>query len=69
MNEDEVIELRRKEMHLVMIKVAEKDKVAAFDVLLNSPFPMIGYSGEEYRVSELALRILDKEGIEYEVKK
>ena len=69
MNEDEYIELRKKEMHLVMIKVAEKDKVEAFNVLLNSPFPMTGFSNEEYRVSELALRILDKKGIEYWVLK
>lgn len=52
-----------------MIKISEKDKIAAFDILLNSPLPLIAYPNEWYRVSELALRILDKEGIEYEVKK
>ena len=68
MTEDDYIALRKKEIHLVTIKVAKKDDMKAFDILLNSPFPMIGYSGEEYRVSELALRELDKEGIDYEVK-
>lgn len=69
MNEDEFIEMRRKEIHLVMIKIAKKDRVKAFYTLLNSPFPMSCYLEEEYRVSELALRILDKKGIDYEVLK
>lgn len=69
MNEDEFVEMRKKEMHLVMIKVAEKDKVKAFNLLLNLPFPAVCFPNEEYRVSELALCILDKKGIEYEVMK
>lgn len=67
MNEDEYVELRKKESHMVTIKVAEKDKVKGFNILLNSPFPMFARSGEEYRVSELVLRMLDKEGIDYEM--
>ena len=67
MIEDDYIEMKKKELHLVLIKVAEKDKVKGFDILLNAPFAMIVTGGEEYRVSELALRLLDKEKIEYEV--
>lgn len=69
MNEDEYTELRKKEMHLVKIKVDKKDKIKAFNILINSPFPMIGYPDEEYTISQLALRILDKEKIQYEVMK
>lgn len=67
MSEDEYIELRKKELHLVTIEIAKKDKEKGFNILLNSPFALLGFPKERYRVSELALRLLDKEKIKYKV--
>lgn len=67
--EDEYIKMRKKESNLVIIKVAEKDDVKAFGVMCDFPFSIGSFQNREYRVSELMLRVLDKEGINYEVKK
>lgn len=69
MKDEEYIELRKKELHMILIKVAEKDKEKAFEILLNVPFAMVGYPDEEYKVSEMALPLLDKEKIEYKLLK
>ncbi len=69
MEEEEYIEMKKKELHLILIKIAKKDEDRGFEVMLNAPFAMLAMSGDEYRVSELVLGLLDKEKIEYEVLK
>ncbi len=69
MTEEEYVEMKKKELRLVHIKVAKKDKDKGFDILINAPFAMLATGEDEYRISELALGLLDKEGIEYEVLK